>query len=158
MSDKYSNYNDLSESKRSLYQLLLKYTKEYEQAAISLLGAHALNLIKKIIYMLQTESEENYKNVVWLENKIDNQKMIIDSARIQISYLQNSVVSLAQRLNQVESIQKDIDKIKVEQEKNSKINKQIEDMVKKKSEERSQEITQQQKQNEKLKKDFLAFG
>jgi hypothetical protein len=108
--------------------------------------------------MLQTESEENYKNVVWLENKIDNQKMIIDSARIQISYLQNSVVSLAQRLNQVESIQKDIDKIKVEQEKNSKINKQIEDMVKKKSEERSQEITQQQKQNEKLKKDFLAFG
>jgi hypothetical protein len=158
MSDKYSNYNDLSESKRSLYQLLLKYTKEYEQADISLLGAHALNLIKKIIYMLQTESEENYKNVVWLENKIDNQKMIIDSARIQISYLQNSVVSLAQRLNQVESIQKDIDKIKVEQEKNSKINKQIEDMVKKKSEERSQEITQQQKQNEKLKKDFLAFG
>jgi hypothetical protein len=50
MSDKYSNYNDLSESKRSLYQLLLKYTKEYEQADISLLGAHALNLIKKIIY------------------------------------------------------------------------------------------------------------
>jgi hypothetical protein len=158
MSDKYSNYNDLSESKRSLYQLLLKYTKEYEQADISLLGAYALNLIKKIIYMLQTESEENYKNVVWLENKIDNQKMIIDSARIQISYLQNSVVSLAQRLNQVESIQKDIDKIKVEQEKNSKINKQIEDMMKKKSEERSQEITQQQKQNEKLKKDFLEFG
>ena len=31
-------------------------------------------------------------------------------------------------------------------------------MVKKKAEERAQEITQQQKQNEKLKKDFLAFG
>lgn len=137
-------YKKISESRKSFYEHLLLKTKEYQREDPTIQPKLALMINEYILILLQDEEEDITKNIIWLENRLDN-------ANKKIAFLTTVITELAKRHPQLESLQKELEETMREQEKDKKLRKSFIESKK----ERSEEIKNMMHEKEsKIKKDF----